>query len=312
MQAYFRVNPFDPSKGLMELEDQIEPMVIDAATHRVALTDDAGKATGVEVELDGGDVVVYEDGAAVARVPARCVVPVGPFGVGQQAPIGRSPIVSCMGPTAGAGGPSTPPGTEGGEGGGSAMANGDGDGSLSSSAAPSAEGSAVGNGNGGGCGGDGGRHGVPACGGAPGPPPPRFRDDVLPPPPFFKPPLFGVTFLGTSHGFDGAGSTTGFVIWINGRGVAVDPPPHAALMLATQGIPPQLVDAMIITHCHSDHDAGAVQRLLTEPGLTVLSTASIISAVLRKHSALTRIPAPRLETLGALRLVRFPLPPMPG
>ena len=65
----------------------------------------------------------------------------------------------------------------------------------------------------------------------------------------FSPPAFGLTFLGTGHGFDVSKSTTGslfslfffflfafslllsfllhfqgFIVWVKGRGIAVDPP----------------------------------------------------------------------------------------
>lgn len=43
----------------------------------------------------------------------------------------------------------------------------------------------------------------------------------------FTPPDFGVTILGSSHGFDCKGSTSGYILWINGRGVMVDPPPFS-------------------------------------------------------------------------------------
>ena len=33
----------------------------------------------------------------------------------------------------------------------------------------------------------------------------------------FKPPEFGITVLGCSHGFDPKGSTSGYIIWINGK-----------------------------------------------------------------------------------------------
>ncbi len=33
----------------------------------------------------------------------------------------------------------------------------------------------------------------------------------------FNPPIFGVTILGASHGFDPKGSVSGYIIWINGR-----------------------------------------------------------------------------------------------
>ena len=31
----------------------------------------------------------------------------------------------------------------------------------------------------------------------------------------FVPPLFGVTVIGSSHGFDPTASTTGFILWMN-------------------------------------------------------------------------------------------------
>jgi len=33
----------------------------------------------------------------------------------------------------------------------------------------------------------------------------------------FTPPIFGVTVLGSSHGFDPKGNTSGYIVWINGR-----------------------------------------------------------------------------------------------
>lgn len=44
----------------------------------------------------------------------------------------------------------------------------------------------------------------------------------------FTPPDFGVTVLGSSHGFDCKGSTSGYIMWINQRGVMVDPPPFSS------------------------------------------------------------------------------------
>lgn len=36
-------------------------------------------------------------------------------------------------------------------------------------------------------------------------------------PSLFEPPIFGVTVLGSSHGFDPKGNTSGYLVWINGR-----------------------------------------------------------------------------------------------
>lgn len=44
----------------------------------------------------------------------------------------------------------------------------------------------------------------------------------------FKPPDFGITILGASHGFDCKGSTSGYILWVNQRGIMVDPPPFSS------------------------------------------------------------------------------------
>lgn len=43
--------------------------------------------------------------------------------------------------------------------------------------------------------------------------------------------------LGASHGFDPGASTSGFVVWINGRGVMVDPPLNSGDLLRKAGMP---------------------------------------------------------------------------
>lgn len=102
----------------------------------------------------------------------------------------------------------------------------------------------------------------------------------------FKIPRFGVTFTGTSHGFDPAGTTTGFVLWINRRGALVDPPPNTAAILRSEGIPAHLIDTVILTHCHADHDAGTFQKLVDEQRVTVVTTPTIMNSFLRKYAAM--------------------------
>jgi glyoxylase-like metal-dependent hydrolase (beta-lactamase superfamily II) len=67
----------------------------------------------------------------------------------------------------------------------------------------------------------------------------------------FAPPMFGVTVLGSSHGFDPKGSTSGYVLWVNRRGVMIDPPPHSSTILEQNQIHPSVIDAVIVTHCHA-------------------------------------------------------------
>lgn len=72
----------------------------------------------------------------------------------------------------------------------------------------------------------------------------------------FDPPYFGITTLGNSHGFDPRGATSGYIIWINGRGIMLDPPPFVQSFLKANAIPPSIIESIIISHCHADHDAG--------------------------------------------------------
>ena len=92
----------------------------------------------------------------------------------------------------------------------------------------------------------------------------------------FTPPFFGVTILGSSHGFDCNGSTTGFILWINQRGVMVDPPPFAGTGIREFGVPPNLIDKIIITHCHADHDTGCFQKLLMAHQIEIVTTPTIM------------------------------------
>ena len=103
----------------------------------------------------------------------------------------------------------------------------------------------------------------------------------------FRPPLFGVTVLGNSHGFNPGGKTSGYVVWVNRRGIMVDPPPHSTSILQQQCIPPSLIDGVIISHCHADHDAGTFQKILREGRVTLMTTPTIMYSFLRKYAALS-------------------------
>ena len=108
-------------------------------------------------------------------------------------------------------------------------------------------------------------------------------------PPSFNPPSFGVTILGNSHGFDKSGSVSGYVLWINGRGVMIDPPPYSSATLEREGIRPRTIVGIILTHCHADHDAGAFQKVLTGSPVVVITTPTIYKSFIRKYAALSAL-----------------------
>lgn len=104
-------------------------------------------------------------------------------------------------------------------------------------------------------------------------------------PELFIPPRFAVTCLGPSHGFDPQDNTSGFIIWLNGNGIMIDPPVNSTEWLLESNVNPKFIDSIILTHCHADHDAGTFQKILEESRITVYTTPTVISSFLRKYSA---------------------------
>src|SRR5262249_21789975 len=117
----------------------------------------------------------------------------------------------------------------------------------------------------------------------------------------FNPPAFGLTVLGSSHGFDPAGKTTGLVLWVDHRAVRVAPPTVATDTLRAAGVPPATVDAVILTHCHADHDAGVFQKILEEGRVSLFTTPTILGSFLKKYVALSSEPEERLRRLFVFR-----------
>ena len=113
----------------------------------------------------------------------------------------------------------------------------------------------------------------------------------------FQPPLFGITTLGSGHGFDPDAMTSGMIIWLNRRGLIVDPPVNSTDNLHQLGVNPKLIDSVFLTHCHADHDAGTLQKLLQEGKLDLYTTQTVYNGFLRKSSALTGIDRDHLRKL---------------
>ncbi len=103
----------------------------------------------------------------------------------------------------------------------------------------------------------------------------------------YLPPLFGITCLGASNGFDPYENTSGFIFWLNHNGVMIDPPVNTTEWLVDSNVSPKYMDSIILTHCHADHDAGTFQKILEEGKITVYSTETVMMSFLRKYAALT-------------------------
>jgi CRP-like cAMP-binding protein/L-ascorbate metabolism protein UlaG (beta-lactamase superfamily) len=100
-------------------------------------------------------------------------------------------------------------------------------------------------------------------------------------------PLFGVTPLGTSHGFDPSGSFTSFVIWIDGQGLLVDPSPDALERLAQLRVAPCDLSYVLLTHVHADHDGGLLQSVLSGRRTTIVSSDVVFRMFLEKARIIT-------------------------
>ncbi len=126
----------------------------------------------------------------------------------------------------------------------------------------------------------------------------------------FVAPRFGLTVLGRSHGFDPdpRERTTGFVLWVGGTGVLVDPPVHATAILAHADIDDDLVDGIILTHVHGDHDAGVLQKAMAAGRVTLWTAPTIYASWLRKWTALSGIPPSELEKLVDFRPIQVGAP----
>ena len=100
-------------------------------------------------------------------------------------------------------------------------------------------------------------------------------------------PRFGVTPLGTSHGFDHAGDFTCFILWINGKGIIVDPSPEALRYLEAIGVAEADVPYVFLTHVHSDHDGGLIAKLISGSRTAVIASDPVFRGFCEKAQLVT-------------------------
>ncbi len=99
-------------------------------------------------------------------------------------------------------------------------------------------------------------------------------------------PDFAIAAIGNSTGFDENGETSGFLLWVGGNGIMVDPPANTRFWLLENQVLAEETDRVILTHCHADHDAGLLQRLLENDHLDVYTTRTVWNSFMRKYGRL--------------------------
>ncbi|MEM5782512.1 MAG: MBL fold metallo-hydrolase, partial [Candidatus Aenigmatarchaeota archaeon] len=117
-------------------------------------------------------------------------------------------------------------------------------------------------------------------------------------------PRFGFTTLGSSNGFDPDGTTSGFILWINGRGIFIDPPAMAFSELEKNNIPISSIVGIILTHCHADHDAGTLQSMLRGNKEKIYTTRTIWNSFKRKYTGLLGVDEKFFDNLCDFKPVR--------
>ncbi|MBX3167281.1 MAG: cyclic nucleotide-binding domain-containing protein [Candidatus Eremiobacteraeota bacterium] len=119
----------------------------------------------------------------------------------------------------------------------------------------------------------------------------------------FRPPALGMTILGSGHGFDARSLTSGFVIWIDGKGVLVDPPVHTTEWLRHSNIDGRCVEDIILTHCHADHDSGTLQKILQEGRVTIHTTPTVMHSFVSKYRSITNLSGRQFRQLFDFRAI---------
>ena len=83
----------------------------------------------------------------------------------------------------------------------------------------------------------------------------------------------------------------------------MDPPPFSQSALNTYGVTPGLIDKIILTHCHADHDAGVFQKILSGNTIEFITTATIMESFSRKYAALAAMSLEEIQSLFNFRPV---------
>jgi len=112
-------------------------------------------------------------------------------------------------------------------------------------------------------------------------PPDLFKEKSL------EPPSFGVSFVGTGSGFNPFRRTTSFILWIDGKGILVDPVMDPWAEINRLGIDDVDVPSVLLTHCHADHDAGMIKAVIHHRRIRLMTSGVVFESFVRKARAWT-------------------------
>ena len=108
-------------------------------------------------------------------------------------------------------------------------------------------------------------------------------------------PFMGVTYLGVGSGFSHQRKNSCLIIWSEGQGIMVDAFSENNDTILRYGITDKDINYIILSHVHSDHDSGLIEKILSGQRIRLITTRIIFESFLRKVQAISLFPQDVLE-----------------
>ncbi len=122
--------------------------------------------------------------------------------------------------------------------------------------------------------------------------PPKITKSVFP----TSKPYMGITYMGVGSGFSKDKHNSCLIVWSEGKGIMVDAFSGIEQLAWNYGISEQDIAYYFLSHVHSDHDAGLVEKVLSGARIKIISTRIIFEGFLRKLEAIICFPKDLIES----------------
>ncbi len=110
-----------------------------------------------------------------------------------------------------------------------------------------------------------------------------------------KKPFMGVTYLGVGSGFSHKRKNSCLIVWSEGKGIMVDAFSEHNESALKYGITDKDISYIILSHVHSDHDSGLIEKILSGQRVKLITTRIIFESFLRKMQGISRFPQEVIE-----------------
>ena len=125
-----------------------------------------------------------------------------------------------------------------------------------------------------------------------------LKPDLPPKPEVVTPlekPFMGVTYLGVGSGFSHNRKNSCLIVWSEGKGIMVDAFSEHHESALKYGITDKDISYIILSHVHSDHDSGLIEKILSGQRIKLITTRIIFESFLRKVQGISRFPKKVIE-----------------